>query len=99
MLTLGNNAITGDEGMARALTSVGIKVTLISNGDISLPPYDYGFIGGTAGVLGNTVYFLGNPMLYRDGDKIVKAITEAGYKFEALSDEPLSDLGRIIFIE
>ena len=34
-----------------------------------------------------------------NGDKIVRAITKAGYNFEALSDEPLSDLGRIVFVE
>ena len=99
VLAFGNNAITGDKGMAWALSSVGINVTLISNGDISLPPYEYGFIGGASGVLGDTVYFLGNPDLHRDGKKIRAAITDAGYKLCALSDEPLADLGRIIFIE
>lgn len=99
VLAFGNNAITADRGMAEALSSVGIKVTLISNGDISLPPYEYGFIGGASGVWGDTVYFLGNPDLHRDGDKIKAAISNAGYKVCALSDEPLADLGRIIFIE
>lgn len=99
VLAFGNNAITADLGMASALSKAGIKVTLISNGDISLPPYEYGFIGGASGVLGKTVYFLGDPMLHRDGAKITGAITDAGYNFLALSDEPLSDLGRIIFIE
>ena len=99
VLAFGSNAITADMGMARALAGVGINVTMISNGDISLPPYDYGFIGGASGVLGNTVYFIGDPMLHRDGKKIVNAITEAGYKIEALSDEPLADFGRIIFVE
>ncbi len=99
VLSFGNNAITSDEGMAIALKKVGINVTLISNGSISLPPYQYGFIGGASGVFSDTVYFIGDPMLHRDGEKIANAITHAGYKFKALSDEPLADLGRIIFIE
>ena len=98
-LVFGNSAITSDSGMARALSKVGINVTVISNGDISLPPYEYGFIGGASGVLGNTVYFLGNPDSHRDGKKIRSAIEGAGYRICALSDEPLTDLGRIIFIE
>ena len=99
VLAFGNSAITADEGMAIALKKSGISVTLISNGDISLPPYEYGFIGGASGVYKNTVYFLGNPLLHRDGDKIAAAIADAGYDICPLADEPLADLGRIIFIE
>ena len=99
VLAFGNSAITADAGMAAAMKIVGITVTLISNGDISLPPYEYGFIGGASGVFKNTVYFLGNPLLHRDSGKITAAITDAGFDICALSDEPLTDLGRIIFIE
>ena len=84
--------------MAQALSKLGINVTVISNADISLPPYEYGFIGGASGVFGDTVYFLGNPDLHRDGEKIRAAITGAGYKLCALSDEPLYDYGTLIFI-
>lgn len=99
VLPFGNSAITADRGIADTLTKQGIKVTLISNGDITLPPYEYGFIGGAAGVLGNTVYFLGDISLHRDFDKIKAALDSEGYISLSLSDEPLSDLGRIIFID
>ena len=100
VLPLGDGAaITADEGMARVLTSEGIKVTLIENGDIALPPYEYGFIGGAAGVLGDTVYFLGNPKTHKCAEKILRAIEDAGLRSVSLFDGGLIDLGRIIFAE
>lgn len=98
-LAFGESAITQDEGMARALSREGIRVTLISSGDISLPPHEYGFIGGASGVYGDTVYFLGNIDLHRDREKIKSAIQDEGMRFVSLSSEPLRDLGKIIFID
>ena len=98
-LAFGDSAITADRGMKEALAREGINVTLIENGAISLPPYEYGFIGGCAGVYKNTVYFLGNIELHPDSEKIKTAIENAGYTVRSLSSEPLSDLGRIIFID
>ncbi len=92
-------AITADRGMAKVLEAEGIDVTLIQNGGISLPPYEYGFIGGAAGVYDGTVYFLGNPEHHPDGEKILFAIKRAALDFVFLSDSPLSDLGRIIFAD
>ncbi len=97
VLPLGDShAITADHGMAKLMSKNGIEVTLIRNGDIALPPYEHGFIGGAAGVLGDTVYFLGNPEYHRDFERIAEAISCAGMRYTALADEPLSDLGRLI---
>lgn len=41
--------ITSDLGIARALTNSGANVLIIEKGHISLPGFDYGFIGGCAG--------------------------------------------------
>ena len=79
--------------------TAGINVTLIENGDIQLYPYEYGFIGGAAGVYKNEVYFLGDPATHRDSKKIHDAIINEGFIPIALSDEPLTDLGRILFID
>ena len=99
VLPLGDNiALTADEGMALALESAGIEVTRIRNGGISLPPYDYGFIGGSSGIFNNEVYFLGNPMLHPDGEKIISACKKANLTPISLSNEPISDLGRILFL-
>lgn len=98
-LAFGGAAVTADAGMAKTLSAAGVRVTLIENGDISLPPYEYGFIGGCAGVFGNEVYFLGDISTHRDGKKICDAIRAEGFVPISLSDEPLADLGRILFID
>lgn len=95
-LAFGNNVITADPGLARTMEAKGISVTIISPGGISLPPHEYGFIGGASGVIGNKIYFLGDLMTHPDGKLIYRVIEEAGYTPVSLSDEPLADLGGII---
>jgi len=97
-LAFKGSAITADEGMARVLCDAGVKTTLISNGDISLPPYEYGFIGGACGVTDKEVFFIGDINLHRDSEKIKKAITDEGLAPISLSWEKLGDFGRILFI-
>ena len=97
-LAFAKSAITADPGMAKALSSVGIKVTLIRNGDISLPPYEYGFIGGASGVDGERVYFYGDPAAHPSGDEIRCFIEDGGGEVIPLSDGPLCDFGKILFI-
>ena len=98
-LAFGSRAVTSDMGMAKILEGCGVSVTSIQNGDISLPPYEYGFIGGASGVYKNKIYFLGDITSHRDYRLIESAVFEAGYTPVSLSDEPLSDLGRIIFVD
>lgn len=93
-----NAAITADHGMAAALIKEGIDVTLIENGDISLPPYSYGFIGGAGGVFEDTVYFFGDIYKHRSAEKIIEALNRLNMKACSLSDEPLADLGGILFV-
>ena len=98
VLAFGGSAITADRGLAATLENNGIKVTLINKGSISLPPHQYGFIGGASGVVGNKVYFFGNIDLHPDAEKIREAITSEGYIPVSLSDEELCDFGGIIAI-
>ncbi len=100
VLPLGDGAaITADKGMARVLEREGIDVTLIENGGISLPPYEYGFIGGAAGVFDGRVYFLGDPEKHACADLILGAVERAGLRAVSLIDSPLLDLGRILFAD
>lgn len=95
-------AITADSGMASALRSRGIRVCLIRNdGAIKLPPYEYGFIGGCAGVFRGTVYFLGDIDTHADAEKIKAEIEEAGMKYFCLGErgDALLDSGRLVFYE
>ena len=90
-------AITSDRGMAAILEKHGIRVTLIEQGDISLPPHEYGFIGGAGEVDGECLYFFGDPKKHRDGEKIITAAEDEGLKVVPLSSGQLRDLGGIIF--
>jgi len=99
VLPLGErHAITADRGMARALSAHGVEVTLIREGHIALPPHEYGFIGGASGVFDGRVYFLGDLNTHPDSELIKRAIFNAGYEPISLSDEPLRDLGGIVFL-
>ena len=93
VLTFGNSAITADRGLASLLSENGVRVTLISPGGISLPPYEYGFIGGACGVAEGKVYFFGDISTHPDGERICAAIRDEGYIPVSLSDGALRDLG------
>ncbi len=93
-----NAAITADRGMARALSENGITVTLIENGGIYLPPYEYGFIGGAGALFKDVVYFLGDIENHPSAKIIIDAIERSEKKPVSLSGEKLSDLGGISFI-
>ena len=95
-LVFGECAITADQGLASLLENNGVSVTLIAHGHISLPPYQYGFIGGASGVVGSKVYFFGDISKHPDCDRICDAIRSAGYTPISLSDEDLTDFGGII---
>lgn len=98
-LALGENeAITADAGLAGTLSKNGITVTLIKNGGITLPPYEYGFIGGATGVFGKEVFFIGNPKSHASYNEIEQKIKSLVMNPVSLSEEPLSDMGKIIFL-
>ena len=93
-----NAVITSDRQIANACKNVGIDVLLISEGHISLPPYDFGFIGGTSGMCGDSVYFCGSLSRHPDKGKINEFCTKHGQKTIPLSDGILQDVGSIMFI-
>jgi len=92
-------AVTADDGMARALSENGIKVFKISPYGVTLPPYEYGFIGGAAGVHGGFAYFLGNLDTHPDERVIKDACRAARVAPVSLSTGSLTDLGGIVFID
>lgn len=97
-LSFADTVITADLGMIRAARGEGMETLLIENGDIALPPYDYGFIGGASAVYRSWIYFFGNLDLHKNASEIKEAIRRVGYTPVSLSDEPLVDLGGAIFI-
>ena len=93
-----NAIITADKCIASACKKNGIDVLLISEGHISLLPYNFGFIGGTSGVYRDSVYFCGALTSHPDGDKITDFCIKHGKKAVSLSKGDLEDVGSIFFI-
>lgn len=94
----GESAITADRGLYQSLTRCKINTLLISHGNIELAPYEYGFIGGASGVIGDTVYFFGDLERHPDASLIREFVEARGKKCVSLSDEPLIDLGGFVEI-
>ncbi len=92
-------AVTADAGIKSALAAESIDTLLIENGDIALPPYGYGFIGGASGVYKDQVFFIGDFKKHKSCDIIERELKTRGYTPVSLSDEPLRDLGGLVFLE
>ena len=93
-----NAMITADKAIATACEAVCIDVLTVSEGHISLPPYDYGFIGGASGFCGNKVYFCGSLDTHSDGDAIKSFCKKHKKNSVSLSDGELQDVGSLFFI-
>lgn len=93
-----NAIITADEGIAKACKAAGIDVLHISNGNVSLPPYDFGFIGGASGFCGNNVFFCGSLDKHPDAKRIIDFCGSYGKCVVSLSENPLSDVGTVFFL-
>lgn len=59
-----SNFITSDRGIFRALSNEGADVLLISNKNIVLEGYDYGFLAGCAGIISTSKNFEHLPSFY-----------------------------------
>ena len=94
-----NAIITADKSIAIACREALIDVLLISEGHISLPPYEYGFIGGASGIWQDKVYFCGSLSAHPDGEKIEEFCKKHGKIAVSLSNGELQDVGSCYFIE
>lgn len=92
------HAITSDRGLCKTLCENGIEVTLIETGSIALPPYEYGFIGGAAGVCDGNVYFVGDYKTHPSAAAIEEAVKSVGLKPISLTDGLLTDVGGLLFL-
>ncbi|MFI3206608.1 MAG: hypothetical protein R3Y33_05130 [Clostridia bacterium] len=97
VLKLNENAIiTADINIAEKAKENGIDVLLISQGDIELADYDYGFIGGASAVIENKVFFFGNINLHSDANIIFDFINKYNMEIVCLSDDKLNDIGGFV---
>lgn len=98
-VVLGDDAIiTADRAIESAAATHGIDTRLISAGGVSLPGYEYGFIGGACGVVENRVFFCGALSSHPDASAIEAFCCDRGFRVCSLSDEPLFDVGSIFFL-
>lgn len=94
--------ITSDQGMAKPCRLAGLKVLEIQPKHVLLPGYPYGFLGGAAGRIGDTIHFHGTLSTHPDSQRIKTFIAEAGFTWVDAStwhpeaELPLMDIGSII---
>ena len=93
-----NAIITSDKAISSICSSVGIDVLTVTEGHISLPPYDYGFIGGTCGTYGDKIYFCGSIEKHPHVESIKSFCKNHGKTAISLSNDTLQDVGSLLFI-
>ncbi len=94
-----NAFITSDEGVYNSLKESNFDVLLIPSGDILLPGLNYGFIGGTCGLISKReMVFFGNLENHSYGKEILNFLKKHNVKAIYLSDGKLIDRGSILTI-
>ena len=87
--------ITEDEGIKKSLAPYPVDVLMISKGHVRLEGFDFGFIGGTCGRVGNEIVFNGDISSHPDYKDIKEFIEKRGLEIKYF-DYPLSDIGSIL---
>ena len=90
--------ITADSGIADSLSIRGVEVLRITPGHISLPGYDYGFIGGCCVRLGDAMIVCGDIHRHPDGGQMIEFIESRGLRVECAGDGELFDFGGAVVI-
>lgn len=90
--------ITSDSGIAAVTRKEGIETLSIAVGSISLPGYNYGFIGGSSGLCDNMLYFCGDLTSHPDADAIIAFAKKHRTECVSLGTGRLYDVGSLIFI-
>ena len=91
-----DSIITYDKGIAIVCEEAGLNVLKVTPGHVALPGYDEGFIGGTAGRVGDEVLFNGDLSAHPDFEAIRDFICERGLGLKYFDDCPLTDIGSVI---
>jgi len=92
--------ITSDLGIAKALEKSKIEVLTVEKGGIRLSGMDYGFIGGTCGLIApNLLVFCGNIEKHIDYRKIKAFAKNKSVDVVSLCSGNLTDIGSIIPIK
>jgi hypothetical protein len=90
--------LASDAGIFRVLKNHALKGLCVSTEGIQLPGFPNGFIGGTMGLLGDTLFIAGNLSYLKEGERVRNFLSGLGYSLMELYDGPLFDGGSILFI-
>ncbi len=94
--------ITADRSIEKAAKGVGISVLLIEGGNVDLPGYNTGFIGGAASFNLKKdireIYFCGDPDRHPNGKEIRAFCQQHGRVVVPLGDFPLTDVGTMFLL-
>lgn len=88
--------ITEDVGIAKACEKAGLNILLISRGHVRLSEFEYGFMGGATGHLGDRILFNGNLLNHPDCEEIISFIKTRNLDIVYFEEYPLTDIGSII---
>ena len=94
-----NAIITADQSIANKLNEAGIDLLEIKSGNIALPGYDTGFIGGCSFCDNDNVYFYGDIDKHPDGNQILQFIEKHGKHTVCLHSDTLIDIGGFVMID
>jgi len=90
-----NSIITSDRGIYNSCYGK-LDALLIEKGHIQLRNFDYGFIGGASGRIGDIIIFNGNLEQHPDYEKIAAFIKNRDLSIKYFTEYPLEDIGSII---
>jgi len=91
--------ITADNAIAAAAKAHNIDALLISPGNIELPGFKYGFIGGSAfKISSDCMAFTGQLDALDDRDRILAFLRERGISAKFITNLPIFDIGNGIII-
>ncbi len=91
--------ITNDVGIYNSLSKYDFDILLLPAGDIVLEGLDYGFIGGTGGLINeDTIAFFGNLSFYKYGNEVKSFLKKHNVTPIYLSNMKLHDRGSLFVI-
>lgn len=90
--------ITSDASILRAAVARGIDCLFVGSGDVTLPGYSYGFIGGASGVYGNRLYFVGDATSHKSYRDIFEFCKRHGTQIVSLGKGELYDVGSLLIL-
>ena len=92
-----NSIITMDQGIARVADKKGLDVLVIEEKNILLPGLDYGFIGGSSGLIDKDKWAVAGKLESLESySKIMEFVRNKGKKIITLSDQQVVDIGSLI---